>query len=172
MNIEELNKVLLGWRGFFEELNLPFIIYQSMCLGLIRNGTFLPERVAEFGVLYDDVLPHLDKLKTDPKYGFDHENEHLAPAGLMYFNNAEIQIVTFKNGKAVYNLYKHQCLVFDEDLLKRENWTTYRYLGLDWKLPGWPERYLEQAYGKDWRTPYPTYHWQKDAPNLVGWDEI
>ena len=170
MNPSELDGVLLKWRANFEELGLPFIIYQSMCLGLIRNGKFFNERVAEFAVLWDDVRGCLDKLKS-PKYGFHNENPHVAEAGLLYFADCEIQVVCFKNNRAVYNLYGDYCLVFDEELLKRDNWTTYRYLDLDWNLPGNPEKYLEEAYG-DWRTPKPDYHWQRDAHNLKKWDEI
>ena len=166
----ELDATLLKWRGYLGALGLPFVIYQSMCLGLIRNGEFFDERVVELAVLWDDVKDKLDALMAPP-HQYTHTNAHAADGGLMYFKDAEIQVVCFKNGKAVYNPLDSTCLVFSEELLKRENWTKYRYLDLDWNLPGNPEQYLTEAYG-DWRTPHPGYRWYTDANNLVSWGEI
>jgi len=47
LNKQELDGRTYEVRGIFEEYKLPFIIYQSMALGLIREGKFFNERVPE-----------------------------------------------------------------------------------------------------------------------------
>lgn len=171
MSPEELLEVTKRWKGFFDEMGIPFIIYQSMVLGLMRNGFFFNERVAEFAVLGEDLEPHIEKLKTDPRFAFQAEYPHSAPHCLLYFPDCEIAPIYRKNGKAVINMTDSTCLVFGEYLLDKSSWATFSYMDYDWPIPHNTEQYLTEAYG-DWRIPRPNYSWSKDARNKMGWDEI
>jgi len=172
MTIEDLNTAMLRWRKIFEDLHLPYILYQSTVLGLVRNGKLYEERVAEFAIDGNDLTDEIyTKLKITEDYQWRNENPHKAPHGLMYFRDCEIQPIYFKNGKGIYNLLDDRCLVFSEELLKKENWETISYKGLDWPTPAKREQYLEEAYG-DWKTPKPHYNWQTDANNEMKWDKI
>jgi hypothetical protein len=141
-------------------------------MGLYKNGKFFEERVAEFAVIGTELEKHIESLRNDPKYQYASENPAQAPTGLMYFADCEIQPIYFKNGLAVYNLYHNDCLVYSEDLLKPENWTVYRYLDMDWNLPGNMERYCAEGYGPNWREPRLSYNWQRDANNKRNWAEL
>lgn len=171
MTTEELNFAMLKWRKIFNDMGLPFLLYQSVCLGLVRNRELLPERVMEFAVLGDDLTDHLyDRMVTEGKMIC--ENGHHTPHGLMYFDDCEIQPVYFKNGKAVFNLRGDDCLVYSEALFKHENWSTVRYMSLSWAIPGNTEQYLTEAYGFDWRVPHEKWSWETNAPNRTTWDKI
>ena len=171
MNPEELLATTKKWKAVLDELNVPFIIYQSMVLGLMRNGYFFHERVAEIAVLGEDIEPHIDALKADSRLAFQAEHPHAAPHCLLYFPDCEIAPIYAKGGKAVINMTDSNCLVWGDYLLDKSDWTTFRYMDFDWPIPGHTEQYLTESYG-DWRIPKPNYAWARDARNIQGWDEI
>lgn len=173
MQIKELEEIMQRWKGYFKELELDFILNQSVVLGIYReHKLFVGERVMEFAVIGDDLTEaKFNSLRYDSKYKFRHEGEHAAPHGLLYFRDCELQPIYFKHGKGVYNLRGSDCLVYDEELLKKENWGTLPYKGELWKVPGNVEKFLEQAYG-DWKTPKPSYNWVNDANNRMNWNDI
>jgi hypothetical protein len=171
MKRESLNEIMFRWRGWMDDLKIPFILNQSIVLGLYREQKlFESERVMEFAVKGEDLTEEkLKELKTNPKYQFQYESTHSAPIGLLYFRDMELQPIFFKNGKGIYNLLGDQCLVYDEDLLK--NWSSILYNGECWNAPNNIPEFLTQAYG-DWTVPNKGYNWQEHAHNKTVWDNI
>jgi hypothetical protein len=173
MKVNLLEEIMIKWRDFMKELDIPFILNQSVVLGLYREKRlFEGERVMEFASIGEDITKEkLNELETNPKYQFRCENSHETPHGLLYFRDLELQPIYFKNKKAVYNLQADKCLVYDEELLLKKNWSTLPYKGEMWLVPGNVEKFLEQAYG-DWKTPNKSYNWQQHAHNKVVWKNI
>jgi hypothetical protein len=171
-NNEKLDVTLLKWRGYMEELELPFYINQSCALGIYRNGSLFPnERVVEFGVLAEDLTENkYHALTTGSKYDFHRENPHMAPMGLLYFHDLELQPVFFKGDKAFYNLTESIGIWFPQEYLKKENWGKIKYLDMDWNVPGNIEKYFECTYG-DWRIPK-SFIWANDALNKITWEQL
>jgi hypothetical protein len=173
MKRESLEEIMFRWKGWLDELKIPFILNQSIVLGLYREKKlFESERVMEFAVLGEDLTEEkLNELKTNKKYQFQYESTHEAPIGLLYFRDLELQPIYFKNGKGVYNLLGNQCLVYSEDLLKKENWASLPYKGIDWPTPRNIPEFLTQAYG-GWTVPNKSYNWQEHANNKMLWEKI
>ena len=173
MRIQALEDVMKSWSDLLNKMEIPFILNQSIVLGIHRNGKIFPnERVMEFAVIGDDLTPDkLKELKENKDYGYHYESSHIVPIGLLYFRDLELQPIYFKNGKALYNLLEDDCLVYDEDLLRKENWEQIEYKENTYNVPKDREKFLTQAYG-DWKTPNPSYNWKNDAKNRMKWDII
>jgi len=109
-------------------------------------------------------------MKADARLRFQYEEKHLAPHGLLYFVDCEIQCVYFKNGKAVYNL-GGRCAWYSMRRCSARR--TGRLTGIWTWIGTYPgTREVSGASLRRLEDAQPAYSWTRDANNKANWDEI
>lgn len=156
---------LLFFDDYFKKLKLDYMIMGSLLLGIIRNGQMIPDdREIDLCCQYTDVNEELLNTFKKDNY-FRQINEGSEKYTEIYLSRNDslgepfgwvaLSPLWLKNGICYLNPVRDECLVWNSKYYDKNNWSTIKYLGREFKAPNNPEGYLEYWYGSDWRIPIP-----------------
>jgi hypothetical protein len=163
----------IGLQKIVEGLNVNFagkyFMADGTLLGLVRDGGFITGDIdidiamwiEDFNdCIVDDMRAvGFYQINVDTHPGYRH-NTHFfngeITVDIYCFNRSETEFVAkFRSGK------RQLCSVFPPFELE-----TATFLGIEVLIPSPPERYLQTAYGKDWRYPVTKWDYRYGSKNL------
>ena len=166
MDQEAGKKGLLAIKKALDELGVPFMIAAGTLLGIYRDGELLPhDKDIDLAIPWS--VPRTELINAVQRYGFachysqdDIAGEkgkynislvHVATGSTIdfFFIKPEGDVIVggiYKNGKILHTrrTNRGRCQI--------------EYAGQKWQTFGEPDLFLEEIYGKDWRTPQANYN--------------
>jgi len=163
MNVDIAHTALLALKSALEVEHVPFFLAYGTLLGIVRDGDLLPhDKDMDVGLPWDVSREALVRALTE-KHGFSRFGRHTPEndAWLIPLVHREtgisIDLFFFKpDGDALLSGFHH----LPVPLLWRFGHFTTRpleFLGHTWQVPDPPERFFQEIYGPDWRTPDPYF---------------
>jgi hypothetical protein len=158
--------------NYFNSLGVDYFVSGSTLLGLIRNNKLIENDheidITMRGVDIKDEL--IDRLKKDNWYISEYKTPekhgliYLAPGGNRD-NSLWVGLtpIWIKNNTCYATIDGESCLTTDIKSYDKRNFKTINIYGVSFRIPICPGRFLKIAYGDNWQTPNPNYHWMKSA---------
>lgn len=177
MDKTEARKILLRIKEIFDNSKTKFWLSGGTCLGAVREGHFISyDDDIDINMLARDFSPGLDKAlsKIAPLQVFRHP-ENGKPFGLHLIKNEILVCILFR-----YYLPKKDIYFVNDrkprlpitfmlgKSLRDDYWVNF--LDTKFRVPNPPEEYLENMYGKNWRTPFDPhktgFFWKKNYTKI------
>lgn len=169
---EIAKKNLVDTIATLDKLGIECWLEAGTCLGAIRENRFIPHDFdIDIGIFAKDVDRALEVHAEMIKLGFreNHNNQGGAPE-----YGYERSYV--RDGIVVDHFYFYQdgdtlwMGAWAQDGIKKHNFTKslffplkqIEFCGINVNVPNPPEKYLEERYGNDWRTPRKDWDWKTD----------
>ena len=169
------NETLLFFDDYFKSIGLDYMIFASTLLGIIREGKMLPNDLEiDICVIGDDLTDEMiQTLKGSEKYF--RSSSCKEKIGETYFHGLGnewigMNPIWLKKDIAYINMINSECITMDKKYHDKENWGTLEYLNRKFNCPQNPEKWLEEWYGTDWKTPKKC-SWG-DNTNRIQWEKI
>ena len=163
MNVDIAHTALLALKSGLEVEHVPFFLAYGTLLGIVRDGDLLPhDKDMDVGLPWDVSREVLIRELT-VKHGFSRSGRHTPEEDAWNVvlvhreTGISIDLFFFKpDGDALLSGFHHLPVPL---LWRFGHFTTQplEYLGHSWQVPDPPERFLQEIYGPDWRTPDPNF---------------
>jgi len=180
--MESLNKpiaieIIKEFKSILDEMEIPHFLIYGTALGAYRDHDFAPKDTdIDIGVMHEDLIPKARKLML-----MFREKGWLA-CGFSYPYSCLRAINVWKYGTLIdiRNFERHEDKVFLQRVDHNrydianvysgslfDNMQEIDFQGMKFKIPSPVEQYLEENYGKNWRTPDPECH--RSWAGVEGW---
>ena len=176
MNKVIAQEVLFEAKKILEDLEIPFFLIYGSCLGAVREGKILEcDTDIDLGIYLEDLQPNYCKMKEAfeangfKAFGFSYP--YREPRSLnIYKYDILIDIRGFEKWEGGRFLQ-----IVDSNRIDRADVYSFKdvepieFCGKEFMAPSPVETYIEENYGKDWKTPDPEMHFSYATKH--GWWE-
>lgn len=184
----------LSIMDWFEEREVDVMIQGSTLLNIVRSGTVEPredvlqDKEINLFILAEDFTDMLYKEMKQSFPYFKTINDKLPNAGV-YFGRKPLKssmtshwtldpgfvyMPRLWQGRSTRFKYQggDSCIVIPNRFVNfKSKWESVEILDRKFRGPAHIEEYLEFYYG-DWKTEQKDWHWSKDSPHLVKWEDM
>lgn len=176
MKAENARVHLLEVKEILDALNIKFWLYAGTLLGAMREKNFIPfDLDVDLTILAKDWNPLLKERFAKGSFWYADLRHRQYPAHLQRFALKKWDVKTdvflhyYYSPDDVYMLFSLH--PFNRPITIAPA-RYYRgdcfidFLGASFRVPNPPEQWLEETYGKNWRTPDEAFEWKKVLPRI------
>ena len=175
----------------FKKNKVRFWIDCGTLLGIYRDKNIIDgDSDCDVGVFAEDITPELlndlkDRLTVPSRMFYDTDkllqhldtDEYVKTKNLKFVLKENGKTKSFKNNEIScdiffyfphedYHMFKYggreQYIRTKSNYIKKLD--SMQFKGINFKIPSSIEKYLEQLYGKEWKTPDPTFDYRESEP--------
>jgi len=173
-------------KGALERLGIPFCLFLGTALGAYRDHDFCPGDIDDIDIAIhkSSYIRFLEIIKAFEDIGFKFEHHFVMPdfiAPELSFTKEvdghtykiDIFFITPYKGKMAWRFYtvdfqgNFQTRMVDDFF---QNFDKVEFYGEEYSIPGPIEKYLEENYGPNWRTPIHRDNWDWTKDNKLPYE--
>jgi Tfp pilus assembly protein PilF len=169
LDVGTAHQVLKETKNMLDRTGISFFLCAGTLLGIVRDGDLLPhDKDMDLGLPWDTDRPKLTAVMTaDDRFSLAQLQP--GPSGIAPDKDTFLMTFVHNPTRIIVNMFffkpdgDHFLYGFDQEpfpVLSRPeifDLTRFAWQGAKWRIPSKPERYLEDMYGPEWRTPDPCF---------------